>query len=213
MSWIAIVPVKGSPAAKSRLGDHPARAELADAFAIDTVSALLSASVIARVFVVTADGSLAPRLTALGAEVLTESPPAGGVDPLNGAIRQATDAAVAAYPDAHVAIFTGDLPALTRADIETALGLAGAHELSMVPDEEGTGTTVLLARAGVPAVPRFGTGSRAAHEAAGHVVLNMPRGASIRRDVDTVGDLAEALHLGVGPHTSALIARSADFAG
>ncbi|HZK59205.1 MAG TPA: 2-phospho-L-lactate guanylyltransferase, partial [Cryobacterium sp.] len=76
-------------------------------------------------------------------------------------------------------------------------------------DEEGAGTTALLARAGVPLTPRFGLGSRAAHEAAGHVPLVFPPASSIRRDVDTVDDLAEALHLGVGPFTSALVSGTA----
>lgn len=218
--WVAVVPVKGSPEAKSRLGDHPERARLADAFALDTVAALVAASVVERVFVVTADALLAARLESLGAVVVRELPqtaPSGAamgpsaatrepMDPLNTAIRQGTDAARAAFPWCGIAVVTGDLPALTPADVEAALGLAAAHPLSMVADEEGTGTTVLLALAGVPFSPRFGPGSRAAHESAGHVPLPLTATASIRRDVDTVDNLAEALHHGVGVHTSALVA-------
>jgi 2-phospho-L-lactate guanylyltransferase len=212
MSWVAIVPVKGAPRAKSRFGDHPDRQELADAFALDTVGALLSASVISRVFVVTNDSSIGGRLAALGAEVVREEPRVPDGDPLNRAIQQATDVARTADPHAHIAVFTGDLPALSVADVERTLDLAVAHELSMVPDQDETGTTVLLARAGVPFVPRFGAGSRAAHEAAGHLPLDIASTASIRRDVDTVEDLAEALQLGVGPHTGALIAGGTDLA-
>lgn len=224
MRWVAVVPVKGSPEAKSRLGDHPERARLADAFALDTVAALLAASVVERVFVVTADAVLAARLASLGAVVVRELPQKAPserlkgpfvatrepTDPLNAAIRQGTDAARAAFPGCGIAVVTGDLPALTTADVEAALGLAAAHQLSMVADEEGTGTTALLALAGVPFSPRFGPGSRAAHEAAGHVPLPLPATASIRRDVDTVDNLAEALHHGVGVHTSALVAGAAD---
>lgn len=220
MRWVAVVPVKGSPGAKSRLGDHPERARLADAFALDTVAALVAASVVERVFVVTADALLAARLESLGAVVVRELPqkapsePLMGPsvatrepgDPLNLAIRQGTDAARAAFPECGIAVVTGDLPALTTADVEAALGLAAAYPLSMAADEEGTGTTALLALAGVPFSPRFGPGSRAAHEAAGHVPLPLPATASIRRDVDTVDNLAEALHHGVGVHTSALVA-------
>ena len=217
MKWVAVVPVKGSPGAKSRLGDHPERARLADAFALDTVAALLATSVVERVVVVTADALLAARLESLGAVIVREVPhkaPSGVAagepdDPLNAAIRQGTDAARAAFPGRGIAVVTGDLPALTVADVEAALGLAAAHPRSMVADEEGTGTTALLALAGVPVSPRFGPGSRAAHEAAGHVALGLPPTASIRRDVDTVDDLAEALHHGVGVHTSALVAGAA----
>ncbi|MEO6200909.1 MAG: 2-phospho-L-lactate guanylyltransferase [Cryobacterium sp.] len=220
MRWVAVVPVKGRPHAKTRLGDHPERARLADAFALDTVAALLAASAVDRVVVVTADAALAALLAELGALVVPEvlqpsapdahagpsGPAVDRPDPLNAAITQGVDAARASWPGCGIAVVTGDLPALTVADVEAALGLAAAHRLSMVADEEGTGTTALFALAGVPFGPRFGLGSRATHEAAGHVPLGLPATASIRRDVDTVDNLAEALHHGVGVHTSALIA-------
>jgi 2-phospho-L-lactate/phosphoenolpyruvate guanylyltransferase len=205
--WVAIVPVKGAPGAKSRL-DHDDRAQLAEAFALDTVAALLAASVVTDVFVVTADTEIGAHLASLGARIVPETTPLHGDDPLNSAIVAGLEAARSSRPVSNIAVFTGDLPSLTVADTERALALATAHDLSMVPDEEGTGTTALLARAGVPFTPRFGPGSRAAHEAAGHHPLDLPTTSSIRRDVDTVANLAEALHLGVGPHTSELIARA-----
>lgn len=228
MSWVVVVPVKGTARAKSRFGTHPERVQLAEAFALDTVTALLAAPAVDRVFVVTADDEIAERMSALGAHIIRESsspessepessselespqprPSKQHVDPLNAAIRQGITAARAAAPASNIAIVTGDLPALTVADVENALALAAAHERSMIPDEEGTGTTALLTLASAAAAltPRFGAGSRAAHEAAGHIPLAIPPTASIRRDVDTVANLAEALHLGVGPYTSALIA-------
>ncbi|GAB3126949.1 hypothetical protein GCM10027056_25410 [Glaciibacter psychrotolerans] len=289
-----MVPVKGTPAAKSRLAAHPERIRLAEAFAIDTVSALLAAPSVARVCVVTADDEVAERMRALGAEIVREPPrrapgapdvrefrsapelpglpglpelrelpqdapspasmgrsgvsreiwtapelrelpqdapsPAsmgrsgvsreadmaactpgasgtpGAFDALNAAIRQGVVVTCATDPGCNVAVVTGDLPALTVADLETVLALASTHDRSMVADEEGTGTTMLLARAGVPFEPRFGVGSRAAHEAAGHIPLDLPLDCTCRRDVDTVDNLAEALRLGVGRATSALIA-------
>jgi len=210
VTWVAVVPVKGTPEAKSRLGDLPDRGRLAEAFALDTVAALLDTPLITRVIVVTADEAVAAHLEALGAAIVREVPRRDAADdPLNAAIRQGVEAARADCPGCGIAVVTGDLPALTVADVEAALGLAAAHERSMVPDEEGTGTTALLALAGVEFTPRFGLGSRAAHEAAGHVPLGLPATASIRRDVDTVDNLAEALRLGVGPRTSALIASAA----
>jgi 2-phospho-L-lactate guanylyltransferase len=220
--WVCVVPVKGSAGAKSRLTDlpetFPARGALAEAFALDTVAALLAAEMVHRVLVVTADPAAAAPLAALGARIVPEQPPtsapepggpdAPGRDPLNAAIAQGIRVAQTEYPLSDIAVLTGDLPALTVPDVETALVAASAHELAMVADEEGTGTTTLLARAGVSVTPRFGPGSRAAHEAAGHVPLDLPATASIRRDVDTVDNLAEVLRRGVGAHTSTLIARS-----
>ena len=254
-----MVPVKGSAAAKSRLGElpetFPARGQLAEAFALDTVAALLAAEGVLQVLVVTADPAAAAPLAAIGARIVpevretAELPETAGVparaevretagvpataevpgvpersaqaaraaragadgaprDPLNAAIAEGIRVAHEQYPLCDLAVLTGDLPALTTADVELALTAASGHDRSMVADEEGTGTTALLARAGLSITPRFGPGSRAAHEGAGHVPLDLPVTASIRRDVDTVDNLAEVLRRGVGTHTSALIARS-----
>jgi 2-phospho-L-lactate guanylyltransferase len=229
VSWVCVVPVKGSAGAKSRLGElpesFPGRGELAEAFALDTVAALLAAPSVARVLVVTGDPAAAAPLAALGARIVPEpprpglpdappspaarnAPPATPRDPLNVAIGEGIRVARELFPLSPVAVFTGDLPALTVADVERTLTQAAAHDRAMVADAEGTGTTALLASAGVALTPRFGLGSRAAHQAAGHHPLDLPATASIRRDVDTVTDLAEALRRGVGAHTSALVARS-----
>ena len=203
VKWAVVVPAKGRPGAKSRLGALPERAALADAFALDTVTALLAASAVERVFVVTGDARLGALLAGLGATIVAETP--AGHDRLNAAIGHGIAAARRACPDAHLAVMTGDLPALRPADVETAFALAADHVLAMVPDADGVGTTILFARAGVKFTPRFGPGSRAAHETDGHVALDLPSTSSARRDVDTPVDLDLALALGLGPHTSALI--------
>jgi 2-phospho-L-lactate guanylyltransferase len=223
VSWVCVVPVKGSAGAKSRLGElpqsFPGRGALAEAFALDTVAALMAARSVEHVLVVTAAPAAAAPLAALGADILPEPPyidptdapqrpGSAPSDPLNAAIIEGIRVARARHPLHHVAVLTADLPALTPDDVERTLTAASAHERSMVADEEGTGTTTLLARAGTPLIPRFGPGSRRAHESTGHTVLDLPAAASIRRDVDTVADLAEVLRRGVGAHTSALIARS-----
>lgn len=204
MIWVTVVPVKGNPGAKSRLAARPDQAQLADAFALDTVAALMAASAVGLVVVVTRDVALGARLAGLGAVVVPEHSVLSG-DPLNAAIRQGADAARRLFPTAPLAIVTGDLPALRAADVDTALRLAAEHERSLVPDAPGTGTTMLLVRDGASLTPRFGPGSRAAHEAAGHVPLPMPAGAGIRCDVDTPADLERAAALGVGPHTTTLL--------
>jgi 2-phospho-L-lactate guanylyltransferase len=205
VNWVVVVPVKGNPGAKTRLGGPGTdRAQLADAFALDTVAALAAAAPVLAVFVVTGDTVLGAQLARLGAHIVAEvRDPA---DPLNAAIDVGLAAAAAEFPTAHRAVVTGDLPGLTPADAERTFALAAHHERSMVPDADETGTTMLLALAGVPIGPRFGSGSRAAHEAAGHVPLALPARSGIRRDVDTPADLDLVERLGAGPHTSALLA-------
>ncbi|MGH3907155.1 MAG: 2-phospho-L-lactate guanylyltransferase, partial [Pseudonocardiaceae bacterium] len=65
-------------------------------------------------------------------------------------------------------------------------------------------TTLLLAAPGTPLAPRFGAGSAAAHETGGAVPvgLSLP---TLRCDVDTESDLAEARTLGLGRRTAALL--------
>ncbi len=210
-NWAVVVPVKGGPGAKSRLGALPERAALAEAFALDTVTALVRASNVERVFVVTGSAHLGLQLTGLGAVIVPELQAdlgeTTGHPRLNAAIELGIAAARRACPDANIAVMTGDLPALHPADVETVFSRAAQHERSLVPDVEGVGTTTLFARAGITLLPRFGFGSRAAHEADGHVVLGLPPTSSIRRDVDTMADLDAARALGLGPHTSALLAQ------
>jgi 2-phospho-L-lactate guanylyltransferase len=227
MNWVAVVPVKGNPGAKSRLGERADRGLLADAFALDTVAAALAASGIDQVLVVTGDEEIAARLAELGARIVPEQPPDASdraksdraksdprpSDPMNGAIRQGLAVARGSFPLANLLVLTGDLPALTPADLERALYLAAGHERSMVPDTAGTGTTTLLALAGVPVEPRFGPGSRAAHEADGHVPLEIPPASGIRSDVDTAADLLVAERLGVGRHTRPLVTGNPERAG
>ncbi|MDJ0377297.1 2-phospho-L-lactate guanylyltransferase [Cryobacterium sp. PH31-L1] len=205
-AWVVVVPVKGSAEAKSRLGAGPGRAALADAFALDTVAMLVAASAVERVFVVTASTRLGALLGGFGAVIVPEVPVAEtGHARLNAGIVQGLAAARLAYPQANLAVMTGDLPALRLSDLENAFALAEVHPRAMVADAEGVGTTTLFARAGVTVTPRFGLGSRAAHEGDGHVVLDLPPTSSLRRDVDTAADLEAARALGLGPHTSVLL--------
>ena len=63
---------------------------------------------------------------------------------------------------------------------------------------------LLAARPGVGLEPCFGAGSAAAHAASGAMALpgDWP---SLRRDVDTADDLADAVRLGLGPRTGAIV--------
>jgi len=177
--WTIVVPVKGTPAAKSRLGASPA---LAEAIALDTVEAALA---VAPVIVVT---PVAARFEALGATVVSD--PGGG-------LAAAIDAGIAAASGS-VAVLLGDLPALRPEELRAALDAAAAHARAFVADSEGTGTALITST--TDHAPAFGAGSAQRHRDAGYVELDVPSDSGLRSDVDTVEQLA-ALAGRVGDRT------------
>ena len=210
--WTLVLPVKGGPGAKSRLGAPPV---LATAIALDCLDAVLGCADVARAVVVTADDATAAAAREAGADVVRESRPGSG-------LRAAVDDGLRAV-QGPVAVLLADLPALRPDDLSAALReAAGALRADrrppatgrpraaspatvFVPDAEGTGTVLL---AGLdPAAPRpaFGPGSAAGHARSGARRLDLPL-PRLRGDVDTRADLAAALALGVGPRTAAAVA-------
>lgn len=195
-----VVPVKRLARAKTRL-DHPLRAELALAFASDTVTAAL-ASGIGDVTVITDDPAARVRMAALGARVIADAPDAG----LNPALRHAADTLA---PDCWVGALSADLPAARPDEFDALLqeARAAGGVGSFVPDRSG-GTTVLLRPPGHALDPQFGPDSAAAHRRSGAAAIGAGlRG--LRLDVDTAEDLAAAVAQGVGPHTAAVLAAAA----
>lgn len=244
LPWAAVVPVKGGSRTKSRLQTAALspveaidRRDLAHAFAMDTVAALLASSAIGKVFVVTASDRVAQDLGGLGAVIVTEDdaavparsdlPIEVGEDSLNRAILLGFDRARRQCPHHGVVVVTGDLPTLDAQAVTELLSVAAQHRRAMLPDSEGTGTAMLMMTpepsdgdraSGVgsggagsggagarmePLRPRFGPGSRAAHEGLGHLVLDAP--ARLRRDVDTIADLRAAAALSLGDYTRAVL--------
>jgi 2-phospho-L-lactate guanylyltransferase len=218
VSWTVIVPVKRLGSAKSRLRGalHPVpHHDLVLALVLDTVSAALGCAAVDEVLVVTSDPEVARQAGDAGARAVPDAPEAG----LNPAFAHGAAVANHAHPperanSAHppegggggavsVAALAGDLPALRAIDLAAALLAATVR--GYVPDAAGTGTTLLAAPAGVPLRPRFGINSAAAHAATGAVPL-LGDWPSLRRDVDTAADLYEAVRMGVGRRTSALVA-------
>jgi 2-phospho-L-lactate guanylyltransferase len=188
--WTVVIPVKPAALGKSRLGTTAA---VARALALDTITAAAS---VASVVVVTGDAEL-PDLVPAGVRVMREPSPAG----IAAALALGTDGLPEA---AWVAALLGDLPALTGDDLADALALAAPHARAFVPDADGTGTSLVTARA-VPLRSQFGRDSAARHRAAGLVELPVPPASTVRRDVDTPAQLAALLPL-VGPHTRAALA-------
>jgi 2-phospho-L-lactate/phosphoenolpyruvate guanylyltransferase len=221
VSWTVILPVKRLQLAKSRLRgaldgvDHEA---LVLAMAMDTVSAALASPVVGRVVVVTTDPVAGEAALALGADLIPDIPDAG----LNPALAYAATmvrpkGAAASLPG--VAALAADLPALRSDDLTAALRRAeevawGVRSAgvplsptepvrSFVADAAGTGTVLLAAPPGARLEPCFGSASAAAHTASGAVELTGPW-PSLRRDVDTATDLAEAVVLGLRHRTGAV---------
>jgi 2-phospho-L-lactate/phosphoenolpyruvate guanylyltransferase len=213
-----VVPVKRLAAAKSRLrgaadsagsggtGDPVAHIRLALALTLDTVAAARRASRVRTVLVVTADRTVAATLVAEGVEVV-DDPLVG----LNAAYERGAGVLRERDPAAAVAALQADLPALRPNELDEAVAAALAvGSRAFTADADGTGTTFLLAAAGVELEPRFGGGSAARHAASGAVALD-GEWPSLRRDVDTPADLITARRLGVGTNTlAALLPQMAD---
>jgi 2-phospho-L-lactate/phosphoenolpyruvate guanylyltransferase len=201
--WSVVIPVKRLPEAKSRLAplSGELRAALALAFASDTVAAAAASPLVAAIFAVTGDEAVSQRLSALGVRILPDDARGG----LNGAVESGRRRALADDPRRRVAALTSDLPGLRTADLTSALA-AASDGRAFVADAPGSGTTLLLSDVRGTLTPRFGPNSRYAHEASGATLLT-GAGRSLRRDVDTVEDLEDAIRLGVGAHTTAALAR------
>jgi 2-phospho-L-lactate guanylyltransferase len=206
VEWSVVVPAKRLGVAKTRLspltGASPElHADLVLALLADTVGAALAAAEgdtgVVDVLVVTDDPRAAAVVTGLGARTVPDEPDRG----LNPALVHGAGAARTAA----VAALSSDLPALRPAELAAALRAAAGADRCLVADAHGTGTTLLTARAG-DLLPRFGAGSAAAHVDAGALLLtgDWP---GLRRDVDTPDDLAEAVRLGIGRATAALLPR------
>lgn len=194
VGWSVLVPLKTLPRAKTRLRGALAgvgHERLVLALAQATVRAALSTPSVTEVVVVTGDPVVRRRLAQPGVRFAADG---AGPDPLNEALRAAAEGLSGDRP---VAALTGDVPALRPAELGAALTLAAGHR-SFVPDLPGTGTVLLAAPRGVLLDPRFGPDSAAAHTQTGAHRLD---GAwpSLRRDVDTAADLAEAVQLGFQP--------------
>ncbi|QEW04460.1 2-phospho-L-lactate guanylyltransferase [Microbacterium lushaniae] len=198
--WVVIVPVKPATVGKTRLADAAVdRAALARAIALDTIAAAAGATRVARVVVVTDDQELIRAATGTPRVEIVREVDAAGLD---AAIALGAQAAGQGAPRAAL---LGDLPALRSVDLDAALGAAGSVERGLVPDAEGTGSTLVTARPGAVWTTAFGEDSAARHRLLGCTDLDVPEDSTLRRDVDTPAQLAAAEALGLGPRTAALL--------
>lgn len=203
--WQLIIPVKGRQTAKSRL--HPpagvARADLAHAFALDTITAAAACIPAAQLVVVTSDELTATFVRDLGAIVVTDQG-----DGLNPAIRLGIGYLERVWPEGPAAVLLGDLPTLRPQDLATALSWCALHQRALVPDASGRGTVLLSAQLPRDLQPRFGTDSAREH-ARDSVQLDLALPA-LRTDVDDDQTLRDAVALGMGRYTAAVLRPAGD---
>ena len=203
-AWSLVVPVKPLDRAKSRLaaatGAH--REKFALAIAADTITAATASPAVERVIVVTDDLVAGGVLGELGAYVIADEPDAG----LNPALRHGAVAAARLAPAAGIAALFADLPALRPEELTRALDAARPWRQAFVPDAAEEGTTLYTALPGDGFAPAFGRGSRDRHRLRGAHELRPSGIPGLRRDVDTLTDLREAITLGLGPHTTEVAA-------
>ncbi|KAA1394423.1 2-phospho-L-lactate guanylyltransferase [Aeromicrobium ginsengisoli] len=199
MTYTAIVPMKAWDQAKSRLHADPhVRRTLAEAFARDTLAAVLACPEVSDVVVVTQGDLVVDHVRAAGAHVIQE-PGDRSLDTLGSAIRHGIAWAGEHRPDVPVAVVPSDLPALTPDALGELLREAATHPFAFVADANGDGTTILTSRSPELMRPGYGPGSAERHRGLGAYELVAP--GALRQDVDVLIDLAAAERLSLGPHT------------
>jgi len=198
--WRLVVPVKCQWTAKSRL--HPpagvARADLAHAIALDTISAAVASIPADQLVVVTSDEHTATFVRDQGGVVLPD--PGDG---LNSAIREGIGYVHKVLGPGPVAVLLGDIPTLRPQDLTVALSVCARHPRALVPDASGIGTVLLSARSPEDLNPRFGPGSAREHSRdCVRLDLDLP---ALRTDVDDDQALRLAITIGVGRHTAVVL--------
>ncbi|MFW5474518.1 NTP transferase domain-containing protein [Knoellia sp. CPCC 206450] len=204
--WHVVVPVKGGPAAKSRLRSSLDVRGLDDgalvaAVAHDTLA--VTAAVVGpdHVVVVTAEPGETAYALSQGFVVVPD-PGTGLDDACTAGVREAL-----ARGGAHVAVLLGDHPALTAPELMDVLRHGAGHASFFVADAEGTGTALVGTSTGRPPALAFGAGSAARHRDLGHAPLDVEV-PGLRHDVDDEASLRWAVeHLTPGPRTLAALGR------
>lgn len=188
----ALIPIKDSDAAKSRLAAAlapAARAHLAEAMLAHVVAACTEARGITHICAI---GTPRPDL---GSTVTWLADPGGG---LNAALQAALGEAARAGAE-RVLIVAADLPKVTAQELDL-LAAAPAGTVAIAPDRHGTGTNALSLP--LPAargfVFAFGEDSYARHRMESERLrlgLEEIHGPGLARDIDEPEDLPDAAGL------------------
>ena len=189
LSWLVLVPIKSTRIGKSRIALDPGRRRrLARAMALDTVTAVAAAGCVGGVWVLVDDPADGDMFRGMSGVCVRRT----GVVGLNDVIREACRALPAAGGEGPrpVAVLPADLPSLEPGELDDALLRASAVPRAVVPDRQGTGTTLLAARDAALLRPQYGPGPFAAHRCSGAAGLQLPDDSGLRCDVDVMADLA-----------------------
>jgi 2-phospho-L-lactate guanylyltransferase len=201
-TWCALVPQKALSRAKGRIAlPVDQRRVLATAMLRDTVAALEATPAVVRVYLLWDDAADRPVLP--GSDTLRHVAAAGRT--LNGAVQLGAEAARRAVPGCDLVVVPSDLPALAPAELTAFLARAGRYGSAFLADADGAGTSLLTVTGNVPLLPSYGPSSRERHVASGACELTSEDLPSLRRDVDDLATLDEAMRLGCGPHTSSSV--------
>lgn len=201
LGWTVVVPLKDFSIAKSRvLMSDRRRSDLARAMAADTLRAVAACHMVEELIVVTQDVRRVRPILPAKARAVAETSPAG----IDAAVRLGL---CSASTGRGRAVLVGDLPFLQPGDLAEALALASEHRIAVVPDKEGTGSTMVTGIPDAELVTHFGPHSLRRHVAAGYRALSLPLASSLRWDVDTLEDLASSA-LSPGDETERQLAAS-----
>lgn len=187
--WTLIVPVKSTSRGKSRIDVDPQlRQRIARALAIDTVTAAASATAVTQVVVVADEQADAAELATIPGVRMQLT----ATRSLNAAISEGVAGATGM-----VAVLPGDLPGITAAELDSVLQQAASmltaddrHSMAVIADRQGVGTTLLAALDPAELRPHYGPHSFRRHQDAGASALDVAADSWIRRDIDTLADLA-----------------------
>lgn len=204
--WRVVVPIKDRARSKTRLRvpEGIAREDLALAIALDTLTAVYEVVPPALVFVVTDDDQVSAFVSTAGGNVVRD--PGRGLNPAiaAGIVAATADGLGTGGVSAPGAVLLGDLPSLSPTELRAGLRACAVAESSVIPDRDGAGTVLLTHHDLRRIAPRFGGGSAARHARVARTMTpDLPR---LRTDVDTEASLAAAVALGVGKHTTAVLA-------
>ncbi|HQS07920.1 MAG: 2-phospho-L-lactate guanylyltransferase [Rhizobiales bacterium 24-66-13] len=187
----ALVPVKRFALAKRRLAPQlapPERAALAKAMLRHVLGVLAGCRGLAGILIVTSDPEAMALARAFGAHVLPDAMESG----TNAAVR-AGMAALDRAGKGGVIVVPGDVPGITRAEMDAVVDALASAPVVLVPATRDGGTNLLAACPPALMAPSFGPSSFARHlesaRAAGRepCVLHLP---GIGRDIDVSADLA-----------------------
>ncbi len=195
MTTIAIVPIQRLTLAKSRLRRRLGASERRDLVMTllhHVLMSLTASTLIEETLVVTPDRSVTQAIAVPGVSGLLQADTG-----LNAAIRQGRDEAVRRGATA-VLVMLGDLPLVSRADIDAMMRAVPESGVVLAPDRHQRGTNALVLCPPDVLDPLFGVESLHAHRSAAkklglHVHEYQAVGTGF--DLDESEDLDELQHL------------------